>query len=229
MFLKNSRDVSSPAWCAYHNIVYKSKENSLELLKLEMPSCFEEDSFVVVDLEATSSDAATAEIIEIGVVTLDAHGHIEEQHTQLVEPSTNFLDNVHGLRLHDTKGSPKFSDCAEWLYFMLKGRVLVAHEARFEISLLQKSFAKVGIDYVPNTIICTRENLHYLDIRSGVSLEKVCARLGISHENSHTALGDATATAELLKVYLQTSRFEGRLIMLPHAGCTRKLLVSSYH
>ncbi len=83
------------------------------------------------------------------------------------------------------------------------GVVFVAHNAGFDLLMLQNAFARAGIDYRPAAVACTLEAFRLLEPRApNHRLESICERRGIVLEGAHQALGDVLATAALLRVLL---------------------------
>jgi len=176
-----------------------------------------DEPFAVVDVEATSSDPTSARVIEVGVVLLDAHGELEGSFESLVNPQVPFAANVHGLTLADVASAPTFDAIAPEVHQLLAGRVVVAHEASFDLAMLRRELGQRWFRLEPVSV-CTRENLAALGVSSR-SLVDVCRELGIEHPRPHRALPDATATAELLRRYLRSARFDGHSLLVPHGGC----------
>lgn len=180
-------------------------------------SCLGDEPFAVVDVEATSGDPMSARVIEVGLVLLDAHGQLEGRFESLVDPGIPFGANVHGLTPADVASAPPFSAIADEVAAHLRGRVLVAHEATFDLAMLRQELARCGHRLDP-VAVCTRENLPALGVRAR-SLVQVCAELGIDHPTPHRALPDAQATAELWSRYLERAHVEGYSLVVPHGGC----------
>ena len=88
-------------------------------------------------------------------------------------------------------GAPEFSQIAEELLSKLKGRTLVAHNARFDYSFLKNEFERAGMSY-NNKPLCSvkfSRNLYPQFKRHGLS--QIIERFGLSIENRHRALDDA--------------------------------------
>ena len=179
--------------------------------------CMGDEPFAVVDVEATSGDLLSARVIEVGIVLLDAHGQLEGRFESLVDPGVGFGGNVHGLCPDDVATAPPFSAIADEVAAHLRGRVLVAHEASFDLAMLRGELGRCGHRLDP-VAVCTRENLPALGVRAR-SLVGVCAELGIDHRSPHRALPDAEATAELWCRYLERAHVEGYSLVVPHGGC----------
>jgi DNA polymerase III epsilon subunit-like protein len=85
---------------------------------------------------------------------------------------------------------------------LLDGAVFVAHNVGFDLAMLQHGLAAAGIDYDPRAVACTLEMYRLLEpLAPAHNLEAVCARHEIAL-HAHDALGDALATADLLRLVL---------------------------
>ena len=98
--------------------------------------------YAVVDLETTGLSPATDSIIEIGLVLTGPDGVAQRRWSTLVNPGPGPDGDievgptfVHGLVAADLEGAPRLDDVADLLARDLAGRVVVAHNARFEARL----------------------------------------------------------------------------------------------
>jgi DNA polymerase-3 subunit epsilon len=155
-------------------------------------------SLAVVDLETTGLfPGAHHRVIEIGVVLARDDGTIEYQWDTLVNPHRDLGPTaIHGITSSMVLDAPTFSDVASDLSTLLDGRVLVAHNARFDLGFLEAEWALMGLDWRINGL-CTMN----LARRRGApaKLATSCAQFGIVNPESHRALTDAIATAQLLQ------------------------------
>lgn len=160
--------------------------------------------FAVIDLETTGFGGAHR-IIEIGIVLLT--GDLEREGTweTLVQPNRDISNTfVHGLTATDVVGAPTFTQVAHDLAATLHGRILVAHNAQFERRFLNMEFRRTDIatDFTSkpwiDTMQLSREFLGVAKLEEALNIAQI-------HNNAaHSALGDAEATAQLLK-YLATN------------------------
>ena len=154
--------------------------------------------FAVLDLETTGLYPRTgARIVEIGVVFLDASGATVSRWETLVDPERDpGPTEIHGVTSAMLEGAPTFAAIAGNLASSLDGQVLVAHNAKFDVGFLDAEFAREGIAWSRDPL-CTLK----LAKRRGLplSLAACCRTFGIVNRDAHRALGDAVATAELLR------------------------------
>ncbi|SDG35734.1 3'-5' exonuclease [Klenkia brasiliensis] len=155
-------------------------------------------SVAVVDLETTGVLPSTDRVIEVGVVLLDDHGSVEHEFATLVDPGRDVgPTSIHGIRASDVVGAPSFDDIAPYLSALLSGRVVVAHNALFDLRFLSREFGRAGLPVALTPALCTMRLAGHLD-RSIRSLAAVCDALSIENDQAHAALSDARATATAL-------------------------------
>src|SRR5258708_15978629 len=111
---------------------------------------------VFLDLETTGATAHFDRITEIGLVEVDCGRHVGEW-SSLVNPETRIPPSIQALTgITDAmvENAPTFAALAESLYDQLEGKVLVAHNARFDYGFLKYEFRRLGLRYQPR-VLCT--------------------------------------------------------------------------
>ena len=161
--------------------------------------------FAVLDVETTGFSTAHR-VLEIGVVLLSASGEVEGSWSSLINPDRDIPNSsIHGVYGRHVKDAPAFTQIARELFGLLDGRVLVAHNARFDARMLSQELARAGLapeETLPG-YVCTMELSKRLFPGMPSKLGDVLTRAGISNRNAHTALADAEATAELFQYFLR--------------------------
>ncbi len=161
--------------------------------------------YAVLDVETTGFAPARERVVEIAVVHLDPTGQHEQTWTTLVHPARSVIgaSDVHGITIDDVRGAPRFEHIAPTLVDLLTGRVLVAHNAVFDLAFLRHELARAGVAMPEPPVLCTLEaswdHLLHLPRRR---LADCCSAAGIALTDAHSAAGDTTATAALLQHYL---------------------------
>lgn len=161
--------------------------------------------YTVIDLETTGFQSKHHRAIEIAVVTLDPAGRIEDQWSTLLQPDRDIANShIHGIRPSDLVEAPRFQDIAERLVRSCQNRILVAHNADFDYRFLRSEFFKATqSDWPDLPSLCTMQlATNFLRVASR-KLDICCEAAGIHLSNAHSAMGDAQATAELFRYYLQ--------------------------
>jgi DNA polymerase-3 subunit epsilon len=171
----------------------------------------------VLDVETTGLDPHRGHrVIEIAVVHVDAEFAAGDVWDTLVNPDHNIgPSEVHGLRLYDVGGAPRFAEIAGDVLDLLEGRILVAHNARFDNGFLTAEYRRLGLHFAPSAL-CTLELAHALDLPT--RLLDCCDCLGIVPGEGHAAFVDAKAVAALLPLLLVRARDAGQPLKFTAVG-----------
>ena len=154
--------------------------------------------YVVLDTETTGL-FKNARVIEIGIIAFNEQEILEEWSTLLNPIRDIGPTQIHGITPTMVSLAPEFGQISNDLARLLNNRILIAHNASFDIRMLTAEFARIGVDFNPGKAFCTmiaaRNNLP-----SGTDkLTDACSYLGIEVTNAHSALGDARMTLELFR------------------------------
>jgi ATP-dependent Lhr-like helicase len=160
--------------------------------------------FAVVDVETTGLAVGRGHrVVEIAVVRCRADGSVEDFWHTLLDPGRDVgPTRVHGLSMVDVIGAPKFADVLGDVIERLEGRVLVAHNAPFDLGFLRAEFDRAGHPMPELPVLCTMSLTDRTGTGSSRSLASACAAHGIPLENAHSAREDALAAASLLRAQL---------------------------
>jgi DNA polymerase III epsilon subunit family exonuclease len=163
-------------------------------------------AYAVVDVETTGTSIEADEIVSIAVVRLDADGCELDRFASLVQPAGPIpveATAVHGIDDVAVRGAPAFAELAFELHALLEGAVFVAHNADFDLPLVQHAFARAGIRYLPRGVACTLDAFRLLEpTERSHRLESLCERHAITLDAAHDARGDALATVGLFRLLL---------------------------
>ena len=165
--------------------------------------------YTVIDVETTGLSPETHDrIVEIGVVYVSDDGTIQDRWSTLVNPQRDVgPTRIHGITATDVAAAPTFRQLAPYVLRAVQGRTIVAHNATFDLRFLAHEMVRAGlpIDPLPLNGVCTMVwSTAYLNAPSR-RLVDCCRAGGITLTDSHSAGGDALATAQLLAHYLKTS------------------------
>lgn len=164
--------------------------------------------YTVIDVETTGlSPERHDRVVELGVVYVSDHGDIQDSWSTLVNPGRDVgPTRVHGITATDVLNAPTFADLAPYVVRAVAGRTIVAHNAPFDMRFLTHELRRAGLDgAAPPSALCTMQwSAAYLDSPSR-RLVDCCHATGITLDGAHSALADATATAQLLGTYLRMS------------------------
>lgn len=167
---------------------------------------FPNGHFVFLDLETTGSKASIDRITEVGLIEV-LDGEVIDEYQSLLNPQTpisRFITSLTGIDDQMVAGAPLFSEIAEDLMARLLGRVLVAHNARFDHSFLKNEFRRVGLDY-RTKVLCTVKLSRALtpELRSH-GLDSLINYHGLHVESRHRAMGDADLLVQLMSRWSKT-------------------------
>jgi DNA polymerase III subunit epsilon len=160
--------------------------------------------YTVIDVETTGLSARHHRVLEIAVVRTDAFGRITGEWSRRVDPGGPVgATHIHGITANDVRGAPKFGDLIPHLNQWMQGAVLVAHNARFDAAFVRAEYSNAGWDLPWLPTLCTLEaSSYYLPDMDRRRLADCCALARVPLRGAHSALGDARATAGLLRYYL---------------------------
>jgi DNA polymerase-3 subunit epsilon len=148
---------------------------------------------VFVDLETTGATAHFDRITEIGVVEVDC-GNYTGEWSSLVNPKKRIPPNIQALTgINDAMvaDAPTFEDLAPELFRRLEGKVLVAHNARFDHGFLRNEFRRLGFQYAPKVLCTVKLSRRLYPQERRHNLDSLIERHGLSCDNRHRALADA--------------------------------------
>lgn len=150
------------------------------------------EPMVFVDLETTGANPVRDRITEIGIVSVSAAG--VEEWSSLVNPGQPippFIQELTHINDGMVAGAPAFADLAPEVLERLKGRLFVAHNARFDYGFLKNEFQRLGIRFHA-TVLCTVKLSRKLTPEHfRHSLDALIERWGLYDPSRHRALSDA--------------------------------------
>ncbi|MYW75354.1 DEDD exonuclease domain-containing protein, partial [Pseudonocardia sp. SID8383] len=165
-------------------------------------------TFCVVDLETTGGSHRTDAITEVGAVAVRGGSRISELGT-LVDPGVRVpaditrLTGITNAMLHD---APPLGAVLPSVLDMLRGSVLVAHNAPFDTGFLKAACERLERPWPGPPVLCTarlaRAVLPHTECPS-VKLGTLARHFGCATTPDHRALTDARATVEVLHHLLE--------------------------
>lgn len=165
------------------------------------------DGYAVFDFETTGLNPKRHDrVAEVGVVLLDKQGQFESEFTTLVNPGRDLgPTHIHHIKGSDVADAPVFSEIAGYLSRLFQNRLLVAHNAQFDVSFLEAEIHRTlpELGEFNFEYLCTMNLARDFLSGSSRSLDACCASYDIEIESPHHALADARATAQLLQAYMK--------------------------
>jgi DNA polymerase-3 subunit epsilon len=169
------------------------------------PAAAARRGYAVVDLETTGLHPDYHHrVVAMAIVLLDGDGRREAEWTTLLNPERDVgPTHIHGIRASDVADAPRFAEVAGDVIRHIAGRVLVAHNLRFDVAFLASELRRADADLGVTDGICTLGLASRFGIIGQRSLPACCAAFGIPLDDHHSAHADAVATAMLLRAYMK--------------------------
>ncbi|MFC5722459.1 DEDDh family exonuclease [Streptomyces gamaensis] len=176
------------------------------------------EGYAVVDVETTGL-ARDDRIVSAAVYQLDARGRTQDRWYTLVNPERDPGPVwIHGLTSEVLADAPRFPEIAGALAERLAGRVLVAHNAAFDWSMIAREYARASVTAPVRQRLCTIALSKELGLPlPNHKLESLAAHYGVVQERAHHALDDARVLAEAFRPSLQRAAERG--LRLPLLAC----------
>ncbi|WP_432572184.1 exonuclease domain-containing protein [Kineococcus sp. SYSU DK005] len=163
--------------------------------------------YAVVDVETTGMDSATDRVVQVAVVQLGADGRVEGTWNSLVDPGRDpGPTHVHGITAEALRGAPTFAQVAEQVAGLLAGRVLVAHNARFDWGFLREELTRARTAFQVPHFLCTVTLSRRLRLPvPDVGLAAVAAHWGVVQHRAHDAVDDTRVLTEVFRASLRAA------------------------
>lgn len=186
--------------------------NAVGLARAETDPLLEEAEYIVFDLETTGL-GRDARICEIGAVRI-AGFELADRFETFVDPRAPLpagISALTGIRPSDLRGAPSAAVAVRRFMRFVGDAVLVAHNARFDRSFLDRDLDLVTgrrlAGQVLDTLALARTLLAGRATRTG--LASLSHFFGTSARPCHRALPDAEATAEILLALIGLAQERG--------------------
>jgi DNA polymerase-3 subunit epsilon len=161
---------------------------------------------IFLDLETTGMAAAHERITEIGLVEV-VNGEFVGSWSQLVNPGKSippFIQALTGISNEMVRDAPAFEQLAPLLFERLQGKLLVAHNARFDYGFLKHEFGRLGLSYRSRVLCTAKLSRKLFPEHRRHNLDSLIERHGLTCSARHRALGDAEVLWQFLqKLYAE--------------------------
>ncbi|MBR5768327.1 MAG: PHP domain-containing protein, partial [Clostridia bacterium] len=158
---------------------------------------FETDEFCIFDIETTGLSSHRDRIIEIGAVIFKG-GKMTDVFCTYVDPGMPIPENITnltGIKNSDVEGAPSQREAVGAFLRFAGDRILVAHNALFDVGFIRKACEDNGIDFA-NTYMDTVAMSRYINPElSKHKLDNLAVYFGLGDFNHHRASDDAEMLA----------------------------------
>ncbi|MEJ8306411.1 exonuclease domain-containing protein [Saccharibacillus sacchari] len=155
--------------------------------------------FVAIDFETANSKRAS--VCAVGLVEVRG-GRIVDEYYTLVNPHDDFdyfCIAVHGITPDQVEDAPSFADIWPEMRSRIEGRVLVAHNASFDMSVLRRSTEEYGLELPHIQYMCSfLLSRKIWPAMPNHKLNTVASQLGLSAFKHHDAIEDARTSAKIM-------------------------------
>ncbi|MGQ7372123.1 bifunctional DnaQ family exonuclease/ATP-dependent helicase [Streptococcus suis] len=155
--------------------------------------------YTVVDLEATGT-GIDAKIIQIGIVIVENGQIVETFSTDInpYEPLDEHIVDLTGITDKQLSQAPSLGQVAGQIYELLADAIFVAHNVTFDANLLAEALFFEGYELRTPRVDTVELSQVFFPTIDKYSLGNLSDKLDLGLDQAHTALADATATANLL-------------------------------
>jgi DNA polymerase-3 subunit epsilon len=156
--------------------------------------------FLAVDTETNGLAGELCELTEVGAVLVGG-GELHESFDSLVRverPLRRSIQHFTGISQGMVDGAPAPAEVLGELAQLLRGRVLVAHNARFDTRVLAQAFERAQLEWPDPPTLCTVTlGRRFAPLARQRKLVALADALGIEVEEVHRALPDALTCARI--------------------------------
>jgi DNA polymerase-3 subunit epsilon len=156
--------------------------------------------FVAVDTETNGLARERCELTEVGAVLVGG-GELHDRWSSLVgvsAPLSRGIQRFTGISQGMVDAAPPPEAVLPELGRLLRGRVLIAHSARFDIGVLRGAFARAALDWPEPPVLCTVAMARrFAPLQRRRGLAALADALGIEVGVTHRALPDAETCARV--------------------------------
>ena len=161
---------------------------------------------VLVDFETTGFDVRRDRIVEFAYLVIGGDGEILERDSELICPQISIpylTSKKNNIWPNMLEGKPKFIEVAEKLCQALEGRIMVAHNAKFDLGFLVNECERAKIPLPEFQAICSVKLVKKYWKRKKYNLEELAKHVNHEGDTAHRAMADVMALHRVLEVYFE--------------------------
>jgi len=156
---------------------------------------------VAVDTETNGRGGGGCELTEVGAVLVGG-GELHDRWESLVgveAPLSRGIERLTGITQGMVDAAPPPTEVLPELADLLRGRVMVAHNAAFDRRVLAQAFERAGLAWPDPPVLCTVSMARrFAPLVRQRKLAPLAGALGIEVDAVHRALPDALTCARIL-------------------------------
>lgn len=161
------------------------------------------EHLVFLDLETTGATATHDRITEVGLIEVN-RGRLIGEWSTLVNPGMSIppaIQSLTGITNEMVAHAPAFAAISGELHRRLEGKLLVAHNARFDYGFLRSEFQRAGVRYASRVLCTVKLSRRLYPHHHRHNLDTLMMRHGIACDARHRALGDARVLWQLMQCW----------------------------
>ncbi len=163
------------------------------------------DAFVAFDLETTGLNPETDTIIEIGAAVIQ-NGKEVERFQSFVDPQRKLeqkIIDLTGITDDMLAGAPKIDEILPKFLEFVDGRVLVAHNAKFDTSFIRQACKNLDCPYELTSVDTLSLSQQLMPELNRFKLDIVAKALKLPNFNHHRAADDANICGQIMARFLK--------------------------
>ncbi|MGI6787088.1 MAG: PolC-type DNA polymerase III [Acholeplasmataceae bacterium] len=165
-----------------------------------------EATYVVFDIETTGLSITNDKIIEIGAVKM-VQGVVTDRFETFVSPNRKLsakITDLTGITDEQLVDAPQIEEVMPKFLEFIKGTVLVAHNAHFDVDHIIHNCINLGLEAPQNPVIDTLNLARYFysNELKRFNLDAVAKYFKVNNFTHHRAGDDAKATQEVFSLML---------------------------
>ena len=195
----SGKDIKAIYGCEIYMI-----EDTQEHIKINQIADFN-DEYVIFDIETTGFSNKNDAITEIGAVKIK-NCEIVDTFSQLINPQRPIPEKIQkltGITDELVADKPVIEQVLPQFLEFCKNTVLVAHNSDFDTGFIREKSSQQNFEYnfdAIDTLVLSR--LIMTELKNH-KLNTIAKELGVSLENHHRAVDDATATAHIFLKFIE--------------------------
>lgn len=159
------------------------------------------EEFIIADTETTGCNPMIDRITEIAFYHIK-NGCLIKSWSSLINPQQSippYVQQLTGISNLLVRGAPSFTDIAHNLFHDFQGKILVAHNAKFDYGFLKNEFKRCGFSYRAKTLCTVKLSRLLFPEENKHSLDAIIHRTAIKVNARHRAMADTEALFMFLK------------------------------